>query len=113
MGADMKRQIRMLIDQFGGPYGTRIYNMYHNVLPRVVDILYENGYKIASPKGLKEKHVAVIAKAISQQGLPQQTLDMIWMAMKSWAKWVGKPTMVRPIEAYVALYERDEQQLPE
>lgn len=112
MGADLKRQIRMLIDQFGGPYGTRIYDMYHSVLPRVVDILYENGYKISSPKGLKEKHLAVVAKAISQQGLPKPTLDMIWMAMKSWAKWVGKPAMVRPLEAYVA-YEGGEQQLPE
>jgi hypothetical protein len=88
----------MLIDQYAGPRGTRIHTLYHNVLPRVVDVLYEEGYKIQSPEGLKQKHIVVLSNALIDQALPPPTLDMVWLAVKGWAKWVGKHDLVDFIE---------------
>lgn len=102
MGAELNRQLRALIDERGGRHGSRIFEMHHSVMPRIADMLYERGYKLGKPMGLKPKHLAIIVEIMVEQGLPIETMNLIWMEVRNWAAWIGKADMVQSLETYLA-----------
>jgi hypothetical protein len=104
MGADLKRQLRELIAQYGGTRDSYPYKVHHNVLPRLVDVLYQSGYKLAHAENLDHRHIAAIFRVIGEQGLPQQTMHLVWTELGHWARWVGKASMLQPLETYWQKY---------
>ncbi|MGF7135873.1 hypothetical protein P3T40_007385 [Paraburkholderia sp. EB58] len=104
MGAELNRQMRALIDERGGRHGSRIFEMHHSVIPRIADMLYERGYKLGKPAGLKPKHLIVIVEIMIEQRLPIETMNLIWMEVGNWAAWIRKADMVQPLETYLKAY---------
>jgi hypothetical protein len=98
MGSDLKRQLRLLIAQFDGDLHSYSYKVHHNILPRMVDILYERGFKLRRAENLAQRHVDVIFRAVFEQGLPQETVRLVWSELGHWAWWVRKGHLVLPLD---------------
>ena len=112
MGSDLKRQLRLLIGQFDGDHDSYSYKVHHNVLPRLVDILYERGFKLGRAENLAQRHVDVILRAVFEQGLPQETVRLVWSELGHWARWVRKGHLVLPLEACWQKYHAPINEVP-
>ncbi|QCP54540.1 hypothetical protein FAZ95_37305 [Trinickia violacea] len=108
MSAELKGQIRLLIDEKGGVRkrdghvaSYRTIQVHHQVMARIVDILYERGYKLERAENLAGRHVQVLAAAIVEMGLAPKTMKSIWTELGYWADWIGKPGLVKPLHTYL------------
>jgi hypothetical protein len=104
MGSDLKRQLRKLVAQFDGDPDSYSYKVHHNILPRLVDILYEQGFKLGRAENLARRHIDVIFRTVFEQGLPQETVHLVWRELGYWARWVKKGDLLHPLETYWRQY---------
>lgn len=105
MGSDLKRDLRMLIEQFSGGRDAYASKVHHKVFPRIVDVLYSNGCKLQRAANIKQRHVEVVFRALAEQGAPYGTWLLVWNQLNSWVCWVGKAGMLAPLESYMTKYQ--------
>ncbi|WP_172160299.1 site-specific integrase [Paraburkholderia elongata] len=79
----------------------RTVQVHHEVLSRIIDILYEEGYRLERVENLGGRHVEVIAGAIFAKGLSPRSLRSYWTEMRYWAEWIGKPGLVKRLCTYL------------
>jgi hypothetical protein len=104
MGSDLKRQLRLLAAQLDGDRHGYCHKVHHNVLPRVVDVLYERGFKLGRAENLARRHFEAIFRALFEQGVSQTTLHVVWCELGHWARWVRKEHLLLPLETYWQQY---------
>lgn len=108
MAAELKRQLHELIERYGrvrkkdGLVASyRTIQVHHQVLPRIVDILYQRGFKLEKVENLGSRHVQVLATAIVEMGLSPKSMQSIWTELGYWADWIQKPGLVAPLKSYL------------
>ena len=69
-------------------------------LHRTFAQLYELGYKIPHPTGLKPKHLDALCKYWQQRGIAPRTLHGLFSNMREFCTWIGKQEMVGDIGDY-------------
>jgi hypothetical protein len=104
MGSDLKRQLRLLAAQLDGDRGSDSYTVYHSVLPRLVDVLHERGFKLARAENIGHRHIDVIFSAIFEQGVSQGSVRVVWCALGYWLRWTRKEHLLLPLETYWQKY---------
>jgi site-specific recombinase XerC len=106
--ADLKAQLRDLIVKYGtvrmkdGHVASfRTIQVHHQVLARIVDILYELGFKLECAENLGGRHVQALASALIELGYSPKSMQSIWTELRYWAVWIKKPGLVRPLHTYL------------
>lgn len=71
-----------------------------NNLRRAFAELYFLNYRLASPRGLKQKHVQALTSYWSQKGLASKTLHGLISNLREFARWIGKRGVVTDVGDY-------------
>jgi integrase len=64
------------------------------ILRLCADQLFEDGYRLPAAKSLKPKHVEALVKRWHREGLSAGTLKNRLAALRDWAGWVGKASII-------------------
>ena len=83
---------QLCIENRNGPYATKANR--HRHLQQIGRQLKADGYKLASPKSLKPKHIEHLVKTWQDQGLASGTIKNRMAALRWWAKQVGKQAII-------------------
>jgi integrase len=109
----LKEQLRELIDVHGQvrvkdrrPASNRTIQIHHQVLPRIVDLLWGSGFRLERAENLGTRHVEVIAHAMISAQLAPKTMQSIWTELGYWGRWIGKPGLVKPLATYLPHIDR-------
>jgi site-specific recombinase XerC len=74
----------------------------HYALIRSFRELRAMGFKMESPRNLREKHVEALVKGWESNGLSASTITNRLSVFRHFSKWIGKPSLVRESQYYVA-----------
>ena len=66
----------------------------YSILQLCADQLYEGGYKLPSAKSLKPKHIEALLSRWRDEGLSAGTLKNRLAAIRDWAGWIGKASIL-------------------
>lgn len=70
-------------------------------LMRVFAELYELGYKVQAPEGLRSVHIEALVKHWVEIGAGPSVIQNKLCTLRMFAEWIGKPGMVKHTQSYV------------